>query len=208
MLPKRRYVAYFVTGYLLLALFISNSQGNQEFFFYAFVVLFLGLLVMLIDRHAHFSLGLLWCLAIWGAMHMLGGLWHIPDGWPVDSEGSRRILYTLWIIPEWLKYDNVVHAFGYGASAWLCYQWFRSRYHSSGPTMGVLILCGLASMGLGSFNEIIEFFATKLIPNTNVGGYENTGWDLVSNLVGVSVAGVLIRFGHPAKKKIKGLRFI
>ena len=30
------------------------------------------------------------------------------------------------------------------------------------------------------------------LPETNIGGYINTGWDLVSNLVGVTVACGLI----------------
>lgn len=206
MLPKRTYIALFTAIYLVVALVFAMQQDNQEFLLYISVVLFVSLLVMLIDRHAHFSLGILWCLSIWGLLHMLGGLWHVPVSWPIQ-EGSKGVLYSVWILP-FLKYDQAVHAFGFGVSAWLCYQWFRSRYHSSGPTVGVLILCGLAGMGLGAFNEIIEFIATLVIPNTNVGGYENTGWDLVSNLVGVTVAAILIRFGHPAKVKIQGLRFI
>jgi len=31
---------------------------------------------------------------------------------------------------------------------------------------------------------------------TNVGGYVNTGWDLVANLVGATIAAVLIRWFH------------
>ena len=31
------------------------------------------------------------------------------------------------------------------------------------------------------------------IPNTNVGGYENTGWDLVANLIGASIAALILR---------------
>jgi len=37
-------------------------------------------------------------------------------------------------------------------------------------------------------NEVIEFAATLLVPETNVGGYLNTGWDLVANLFGATVA--------------------
>jgi hypothetical protein len=47
-------------------------------------------------------------------------------------------------------------------------------------------------MGLGATNEVIEFIATRLM-DTNVGGYENTGWDLVANAVGAGLAVVLIR---------------
>ena len=34
--------------------------------------------------------------------------------------------------------------------------------------------------------------ATLLIPETNVGGYRNTGWDLVSNLIGATTAATWI----------------
>jgi hypothetical protein len=41
-------------------------------------------------------------------------------------------------------------------------------------------------------NEVVEFVATLLIPETNVGGYRNTGWDLVSNLIGATTAATWI----------------
>ena len=47
-------------------------------------------------------------------------------------------------------------------------------------------------MGFGALNEVIEFAATLTVPETNVGGYRNTGWDLVSNLVGTSIASIAI----------------
>jgi hypothetical protein len=50
------------------------------------------------------------------------------------------------------------------------------------PTLGMLTLCGAASMGFGGLNEVIEFFLT--LPETNIGGYINTGWELVSTHVG------------------------
>ena len=50
-------------------------------------------------------------------------------------------------------------------------------------------------MGFGALNEVIEFIATLMVPNTNVGGYVNTGWDLVANMIGASVAATLIYLG-------------
>jgi hypothetical protein len=64
------------------------------------------------------------------------------------------------------------------------------------PTTGVLALCALAGMGLGSLNEIIEFVAVLAIPGTNVGGYENTGWDLVANMVGALTAVKVAKATH------------
>jgi hypothetical protein len=64
---------------------------------------------------------------------------------------------------------------------------------SAAPTLGHLTICAAAGMGFGALNEVVEFVATLLVPETNVGGYENTGWDLVSNLVGVLLAAIAIR---------------
>jgi hypothetical protein len=59
----------------------------------------------------------------------------------------------------------------------------------------MLALCAAAGMGFGALNEVIEFIAVLTLPNTNVGGYENTGWDLVANLVGTIIAALVIRLG-------------
>jgi hypothetical protein len=97
-----------------------------------------------------------------------------------------------------LKYDQVVHAYGFGLVTWACWQALRSafagRVDSVPPTIGLLTLCVAAGMGFGAFNEVVEFVATLVLPRTNVGGFINTGWDLVSNFVGTVVAAALIRF--------------
>jgi hypothetical protein len=38
---------------------------------------------------------------------------------------------------------------------------------------------------------VIEFFASTLFAS-NVGGYVNTGWDLVANMVGCTVAALVV----------------
>ena len=63
---------------------------------------------------------------------------------------------------------------------------------------GPVVLCAAASIGFGALNEVIEFIATRLFTKTNVGGYENTGWDLVSNAVGAIIAAVIIWLRSPA----------
>jgi hypothetical protein len=64
----------------------------------------------------------------------------------------------------------------------------------------MLTLCEAASMGFGGLNEVIEFFLT--LPETNIGGYMNTGWDLVSNLVGVTLAcGLIVRCHRSSDRK-------
>lgn len=51
-------------------------------------------------------------------------------------------------------------------------------------------------MGFGALNEVVEFCATLLVPDTNVGDYANTGWDLVSNFAGTLLAAGAIRLAR------------
>ena len=55
-----------------------------------------------------------------------------------------------------------------------------------------VLLGNTAGLGFGALNEVVEFFVTLLVPESNVGGYVNTGWDLVANLVGATIAIALI----------------
>ena len=95
--------------------------------------------------------------------------------------------------------DSVVHCFGFGSATWLIWEALRAsvQYRLGRklyPSAGMIALCIFAGMGLGAMNEIIEFVAVLNIPETNVGGYTNTCQDLISNLCGSLVAGLLIMF--------------
>jgi len=187
-------VATFTFGYLGVALVLAVVRGNLEFLFYIVVMLLLIAMVWAVDRSIRVSAGALWCLSLWGLAHMAGGLLVVPAGWPVSAES--RVLYTLWLIPERVKYDQLVHAFGFGVTTWVCWQGLRSAIRRRGgtavPTIGLLTLAAAAGLGFGALNEVVEFVATLLVPETNVGGYANTGWDLVANTVGATVAATLI----------------
>jgi hypothetical protein len=187
-------VATFTFGYLGMALVLAVVRGNLEFLFYIVVMLLLIALVWAVDRSIRISAGALWCLSLWGLAHMAGGLLVVPAGWPVSAES--RVLYTLWLIPERIKYDQLVHAFGFGVTTWVYWQGLRAAIRRRGgaavPTIGLLTLAVAAGLGFGALNEVVEFVATLLVPETNVGGYTNTGWDLVANTVGATVAATLI----------------
>lgn len=184
-----RPVAYFTGFYLLVATPFALRQQNTEFLFYIAVVIGLALLVLLLHRRVRLSAGVLWALSVWGLLHMLGGLVRLPPSWP--TENNSGVLYSLWLIPGYLKYDNPVHAFGFAVSTQVCWECLRT-WPGIQPTLGIVALCALAGMGLGALNEVIEFAATLMLPGTNVGGYVNTGWDLVANLLGASVTAAAI----------------
>lgn len=198
-LKKTSTVVVVTLLYMAIAIPYALSTGNKEFVLYWAVMLVLGGFVGLVHWRAKLSVGVLWGLSFWGAMHMAGGLLPVPAGWPI--EGDIRVFYSWWLIPGYLKYDNIVHAFGFAMTTIVCWQCVRRLSDDIRPSLGVLILCGAAGMGFGAFNEIVEFIATLTVPDTNVGGYVNTGWDLVSNMVGATVACVLIRIFSPAGRQ-------
>ncbi len=197
-----RGVAGFVAAYLGAAGAAALWTRNVEFGFYLAVVVMLVGVVFVVHARVALSQRLLWALAWWGALHMAGGLVPVPESWPV--EGEFRVLYSWWVLPAddpsdrgWLKFDQLVHAYGFGVATWLCWQALCGALGGPRepaalrPTPGVLVLVAAAGTGLGALNEIVEFAATRFT-TTNVGGYENTGWDLVYNAVGAAIAVTLL----------------
>ena len=184
----------FTLLYILPALSVSFGRGQTEFVMYVFVMVVLLVPVLTLHRNVGLHPLALWGLSLWGLAHMSGGLMPVPESWPI--KGESYVLYNWWIIPEHLKYDQLIHAYGFALTTWICWQALRRACALRGidvqPTLGLLTLCAAAGMGFGALNEVIEFLATLTIPETNVGGYENTGWDLVSNLTGCIVAALLI----------------
>jgi hypothetical protein len=204
--PEVQRPALFAGGYMAISAVAAIVGGNREFVFYIVVMCVLAAAVLAVHRRVLLSSGVLWCLSLWGLMHMAGGLMPVPESWPIN--GDQRVLYSLWLVPEYLKYDHITHAFGFGVTTWLCWQGLRRILSVTAgvpietvrPTLGSLVLCAAAGMGFGALNEVVEFTAVLLMPSTNVGGYLNTGWDLVSNLAGCVVAAVVIGLQPAARK--------
>lgn len=204
-------VIAFTALYLLAAGAGAVATGNREFIFYTVVMLLLVAVAAALHFRVGLSRGVLWGLSLWGLVHLAGGLVPVPDSWPIN--GETRVLYSWWIIPELLKYDHVVHAYGFGVATFVCWEGLQSILASQQndsrrikPTPGMLTLCAAAALGLGAVNEIIEFAATLLVPETNVGGYENTGWDLVSNAVGAIAAAAIIAANFRRRSKPRRFR--
>jgi hypothetical protein len=165
----------FTLAYVLVAVVAAFVRGNREFLFYLVVMAILIGVVWLIHREVRLNAALLWALSVWGLLHMAGGLVPYPPG---------DVLYNLWFVPERLKYDQVVHAYGFATTTVLCWQSIRGHLPSPPPLRAPLVICAAAGMGFGALNEVVEFTATLIVEDTNVGGYRNTGWDLVANLTG------------------------
>lgn len=190
-------VGIFTCGYLVISAFFSLTSRNWEFVYYsATVFVFIALAVSVYLKRG-LSHPVLWSLSVWGLLHMCGGLVPVPQSWPIN--GDTRVLYSLWLIPGFLKYDHVIHAYGFGTCVFVCFQAVRADL-SKRKHVPALVLSALAALGLGAVNEMLEFFAVLLIPDTNVGGYMNTGWDLVANTAGAVIAAVICYFQLKSEK--------
>lgn len=194
--PKvSRPLVIFTLTYYGVAVAYTFLSGQHAFIFYGAVMVILFIAIYVVHRRCNLPGTLLWALSFWGLSHVAGGLVPVPPSWP--CEGPHIVLYSLWIIPEHLKYDQVVHTFGFGVTTWLCWEALRAAVESKTqrplrPTAGLMVLSAAGGMGFGALNEVIEFAATLTLPDTNVGGYINTGWDLAYNTLGATLAAVFI----------------
>lgn len=169
---------------------IAVVRGNDEFVLYSAAMVAIIALLVVLDQRVRLSNAVVWGLAVWGLAHMAGGHVRVGD----------VVLYSYRPHPWLPKYDQAVHFYGFAVTtlaAWESLRAAASRDRASlvQPTMGLVVASVLIGVGLGAINEVIEFIAVKTLPETNVGGYDNTGWDLVANLLGAATAGVAILIG-------------
>jgi uncharacterized membrane protein YjdF len=178
-------VLFFTLAYITGASAYFLSIGNFEFLWYILTMLVLMLLIGVSARAASFPPYLLWALSIWGLLHMLGG--------GVEVEGA--VLYAYRFLPilgegelTILKYDQVVHFYGFGVAALVLRHILLRSFPLLAGTKVLFFYSVLGSMGLGALNEMIEFIAVLALPDTDVGGYYNTGLDLIFNAAGAFTA--------------------
>ena len=191
-----RYVTLFTLAYLTAGLVMAWRHLNYEFAYYGIMVGLQIALFVHIDRRVAFSPLVLWGLAVWGLLHFGGGLLPIPES--LTEAGRPATLYNLRPWPWFPKFDQIVHAYGFGMTVILCYEALSVRLKQQlaiDSTLAAMLF--LSAMGLGAVNEVIEFTAVLLMPETNVGGYENTGWDLVSNGLGALMALSYLKWVRP-----------
>ena len=109
-----RIVGFITLLYLLIASVFSLFTSNHEFLFYIAVVLLLAFLIFRLHQRIGLTEGMLWTLSAWGLLHMIGGIVPVPTSWPIN--GTKYVFYSLWLIPDLLKFDHIVHAYGFGVA--------------------------------------------------------------------------------------------
>ena len=170
-------VALYYAGFLGLGIATDNAQVP---YYAAFMAILLGI-VGFWDARRHYSPAVLWGLALWGALHMAGGMVPVSEG---------RVLYNVWLLP-FVRFDHVVHAVGFGFAGMAFWESVRHTVDSRAASGAAITMMG--GLGFGALNELVEFLITRVVPDTNIGEFENTGWDLVANTIGAAAAALWVR---------------
>jgi len=152
---------------------------------YIGVIIFFLILIIFTNKKVYYPQSVLYGLTLWAAMHMIGGGIYI---------GGKKV-YEIILLPlvgdpySILRYDQVVHIIGFGVATLLMYYLIKPlllQPIEKKTSLAIVVI--MAGLGVGAVNEILEFIATVVVPETGVGGYINTSLDLVSDLIGAIFA--------------------
>ena len=187
---KKELIPLFSVYLLSVIIFsiIFSFRKNYEFLIYIGVIIFFGILIYFTYEKTKFPNFVLWGLLIWAMLHMSGG--------GLSIFGKR--LYEIMLIPivgepyNILKFDQFVHIVGFMVATWAFYYILKPKLSLKGRWVALSIVLVMAGLGAGALNEIIEFAATVITPETGVGGYINTSLDMVSNLIGAIIGMIVI----------------
>lgn len=185
------WILLFNIFYLILFGIHFVKVGNLEFIWYIFIMIILIGIFSFLHKKYNFSTLTLIGLSIWGIGHMFGG--SILLGEP---RIYARVLYPLLTTGDTtlFRYDHLLHFYFYVVMTSVIYQITKKYFKPNANWLPIAALIGFASMGVGAFNEIIEFLPVLFLSKTGVGGYFNVAWDIVFNALGALVTIIYISF--------------
>ena len=167
-------------------------KRNYEFMIYVGAIIICLALIFVSFFRITYSYATLTGLTIWSLMHMAGGAFYI--------NGVR--LYDLILLPlsqtyPILRYDQLVHTFGFAAATLTMFDLLRPLLKENlQHFIALSIVVVMAGLGVGAFNEIIEALVAATIPQSGVGGYVNTALDLIADFIGAILAFAFIKLRY------------
>ncbi len=184
-------ILLFNVVYLILFGIYFFKRGNFEFIWYILIIFILICIFSFLHKKYTFSTLTLIGLSIWGIAHMFGGSTLLRE-----PRIYSRILYTLFTTGDTtlIRYDHLLHFYFYVVMTAVIYQILKRYIKPTANWFVVSVFIVFASMGVGAFNEIIEFLPVLFLKETGVGGYFNIAWDIVFNALGAVVAVVYLSF--------------
>ena len=181
LLREHRLLAAAFFAYYLGFIAYGIVTGASQTIFYVVFIAGPAVIVALLYPRARFSAVVLWGLALWGLAHMVGGL----------VEVGGEVVYQRSLGGGEFRFDKVVHFFGFGFAALAAFELLRRTVAPAAAARSLAIAAAFIGLGIGAINETVEFLITLLPGDSNVGGFTNTGWDLVANTLGAIAAAVL-----------------
>jgi hypothetical protein len=105
------------------------------------------------------------------------------------------VIYERALFGGEFRFDKIVHFIGFGFATAASYELVRQNLGRDAPVRPVAIAAAFMGLGIGAVNETVEFLITLLPVESNVGGFSNTGWDLIGNAVGaLATVAIMPRF--------------
>jgi hypothetical protein len=191
---KKEHIVLLLINLALIAGFGSLflARLNYEFIIYVGVIIFFLYLVWISIKKVHYTLGSLVGLTVWSVLHLAGGGISIGEGRLYDVMLIRfSETYPVW------RYDQLVHIWGFGASTLVVFSLLSGtlrRPVENPVALGIVLV--MAGLGMGAFNEILEFVVSLSVPQSGVGGYMNTSLDLCADLIGAVLGLLYIRLRY------------
>jgi uncharacterized membrane protein YjdF len=187
---RRPALAAYLVVLLVASAIFGGVTGARLTTTYVIVVGVFVVVLAHVDERFDLGTPVLLLFALWGTAHLAGGLIALP---------RDRVLYNAILGVDLIRYDRLVHLVGFGTATYACgvvlMRWMPMR----GYDRAVAVMAVLAGMGIGGLNEMAEFITTLIFPDSNVGGFTNTGWDLVSDFVGALLAAGLLARWRPRR---------
>ena len=191
---KPGHIVLLVINIALLIAFGTSFllKRNYEFMIYVGAIIVCLALIFVSFFRTTYSYATLTGLTIWSLMHMAGGAFYI--------NGVR--LYDLILLPlsqtyPILRYDQLVHTFGFAAATLTMFDLLRPLLKENlQHFIALSIVVVMAGLGVGAFNEIIEALVAATIPQSGVGGYVNTALDLIADFIGAILAFAFIKLRY------------
>lgn len=191
---KLRIVLIFTIVYLIFFTVLALVRKNYEFLYYTFILVVLIIIVTLYHKKMHLTPHIIIGLAALGLLHVAGGNLYF--------NGTR--LYEIYLIKSIFRYDHLVHSLGVFIATFVGYNVLKPYLNNkiNHNTFLLALILILISMGVGAFNEVLEFGAVVFLGAAKqVGDYFNNAMDLFFNLIGAIIASMVILYYH--KKQVK-----
>ena len=166
-------------GLLISTTLYAYAKAVWEFGLYAIAILLGGFMLWRWLRRYDFPYWMLIMLQIGIFSHFAGGFLRF-DG---------HALY--WHHFAGIRFDKVVHFYNSAVIAMMLTYLYHQAQMRLKPMEGFVVV--MATAGLGTMVEMVEYVAVKVLPSTGVGDYANTVEDLIANFLGALFGYVVFR---------------